>query len=171
LSALGAIVGTISGALLGSWIGRRITYSLLCIGSLGSALLLYWSAIARLLMETTGLHRLGEAMATYPINAAYGPLFLFSVFVAGLTTAAFYGWLPLYLPELFRPAVRATGQGFSYNFGRGVGALFPSVIGFLAASMPLGRAIGIFAASAYALLFLAAVLLPETRGRELAAVA
>jgi len=50
-------------------------------------------------------------------------------------------------------------------------ALFPSVIGFLSASMPLGRAIGIFAASAYALLFCAAALLPETRGRELAAVA
>ena len=55
--------------------------------------------------------------------------------------------------------------------GRGVGALFPSVIGFLSATMPLGRAIGIFAASAYALLFVAAVLLPETRGRELAAIA
>ena len=52
-----------------------------------------------------------------------------------------------------------------------MGALFPSVIGFLASSMPLGRAIGIFAASAYAVLFVAALLLPETRGRELAAVA
>ena len=76
-----------------------------------------------------------------------------------------------FFTELFPTRVRGSGQGFSYNFGRGVGALFPSIIGVLAATMPLGRAIGIFAASAYALLFLAAVLLPETRGRELAAVA
>ena len=34
--------------------------------------------------------------------------------------------------------------------------------------MPLGRAIGIFAASAYAVLLVAAILLPETRGKELA---
>jgi hypothetical protein len=35
--------------------------------------------------------------------------------------------------------------------------------------MPLGQAIGIFAAAAYAVLFLAALLLPETRGREVVA--
>ena len=32
--------------------------------------------------------------------------------------ASFYGWLPLYLPELFPTRVRATGQGFGFNFGR-----------------------------------------------------
>jgi len=37
------------------------------------------------------------------------------------------------------------------------------VIGFLSATMPLGRAIGIFAASAYALLFVAAVLFRDAR--------
>ena len=36
----------------------------------------------------------------------------------GVFTAAFYGWLPLYLPELFPTRVRATGQGLSFNFGR-----------------------------------------------------
>jgi hypothetical protein len=35
--------------------------------------------------------------------------------------------------------------------------------------MPLGQAIGIFAAAAYALLILAALLLPETRGRQVVA--
>ena len=41
-------------------------------------------------------------------------------------TASFYGWLPLYLPELFPTRIRATGQGFAFNFGRvlaAVGAL------------------------------------------------
>ncbi len=46
--------------------------------------------------------------------------------MAGAFTAAFYGWLPLYLPELFPTRARATGQGVSYNAGRilaAVGAL------------------------------------------------
>jgi hypothetical protein len=29
-----------------------------------------------------------------------------------------FGWLPLYLPELFPTRVRATGSGVTYNFGR-----------------------------------------------------
>ena len=51
-------------------------------------------------------------------NTAYGSGLLFWAFVAGTCTASFYGWLPLYLPELFRTNVRATGQGFGFNFGR-----------------------------------------------------
>ena len=38
----------------------------------------------------------------------------------------FFGWLPLYLPELFPTRVRATGQGVAFNAGRiraAVGAL------------------------------------------------
>jgi hypothetical protein len=93
-SGIGAIVGTIGAALVGNWIGRRITYFLLCLTSLGSALLFF----------------LG--------NAGYGPMFLGTVFLAGGLTASSYGWLPLYLPELFPTRVRATGQGFAFNFGR-----------------------------------------------------
>ena len=33
------------------------------------------------------------------------------------------GWLPLYLPELFPTRVRATGQGFGFNFGRILAAI------------------------------------------------
>jgi SHS family sialic acid transporter-like MFS transporter len=39
-----------------------------------------------------------------------------------MISASFYGWLPLYLPELFPTAVRATGQGFGFNFGRIIAA-------------------------------------------------
>ena len=38
--------------------------------------------------------------------------------MAGLVSASFYGWLPLYLPELFPTRVRATGQGVAFNFAR-----------------------------------------------------
>jgi MFS family permease len=92
-------------------------------------------------------------------------------FPLGFFASGIFSGMGAFFTELFPTRIRGSGQGFSYNFGRGVGALFPSVIGFLSTSMPLGRAIGIFAASAYAVLFFAALLLPETRGRELAAVA
>ena len=44
-------------------------------------------------------------------------------FLTGAITASFYGWLPLYLPELFPTAIRATGQGFGFNFGRIIAAV------------------------------------------------
>jgi len=92
--SVGAIVGTMGAALAAGHFGRRITYAVLCVGSIGASLLLY------------------------QCNTSYGGFFLFSTFVAGALTASFYGFFPLYLPELFPTAVRATGQGFAYNFGR-----------------------------------------------------
>jgi MFS family permease len=98
-AALGAIVGAVGGAVIGHRLGRRLTYCGLCLSALAASLFLY------------------------QFNSAFGPLFLVSMFAVGLTTASFYGWLPLYLPELFRTSVRATGQGFSYNFGRILAAM------------------------------------------------
>ena len=63
--------------------------------------------------------------------------------------------------------MRATGQGFAYNFGRGIGALFPSLVGFLSQTHGLAWAIGAFATGAYVMVILTALLLPETKGREL----
>jgi MFS family permease len=101
-SGIAAIVGTILAALLGNWLGRRVSYFILCVGSLASSLIFFqW-------------------------NDSFGALFLATVFLAGGVTASFYGWLPLYLPELFPTRVRAFGQGFAFNFGRilaAVGAL------------------------------------------------
>ena len=73
------------------------------------------------------------------------------------------------LTELFPTSARGAGQGFCYNFGRGIGAFFPTLVGLLSAKVSLGTAIGIFAAISYAIVILAAIALPETRGRELAA--
>jgi len=105
--ALGACTGTILAAMMGDWFGRRTAYFLLCILALASSEFLY------------------------QFNTEYNTLFLFSVFLAGTFTASFYGWLPLYLPELFATRVRATGQGFSFNFGRilaAVGSLQTGVL-------------------------------------------
>ena len=40
------------------------------------------------------------------------------MFAQGFVATLFFGWLPLYLPELFPTHVRATGSGISYNVGR-----------------------------------------------------
>jgi MFS family permease len=111
-SALGAVLGCIGAALLCDRVGRRIAYFLLCVAALASTLFFY----------------LG--------NRTFDAQFLASVFVAGAFSASFYGWLPLYLPELFPTRLRAIGQGFSFNFGRILAA-----IGVLQAT-PLMKALG-----------------------------
>jgi hypothetical protein len=75
-------------------------------------------------------------------------------------TGAFYA-------ELFPTAVRGTGQGFCYNFGRGIGAFFPALVGLLSTKLPVGTAIGIYTAAAYGLAILALLFLPETQGRRI----
>ena len=105
--SIGAIVGTILAALTCDLLGRRVTFFLMCLLSLASAEFLYG------------------------FNTKYDAMFLASCFFAGAATASFYGWLPLYLPELFPTRMRATGQGFSYNFGRilaAVGSLQTGVL-------------------------------------------
>jgi MFS family permease len=72
-----------------------------------------------------------------------------------------------YFTELFPSRFRASGQGFSYNVGRGIGALFPALVGFLSARLNLAQAIAIFATGAYLLVILVIGLLPETKNQPL----
>ena len=60
----------------------------------------------------------GACAILFRVPMEYGPrLFLWTFIVGGLS-AGFYGWLPLYLPELFPTRLRATGSGFTFNIGR-----------------------------------------------------
>jgi predicted MFS family arabinose efflux permease len=54
-----------------------------------------------------------------------------------------------FMTELHPTAVRATGQGFCYNAGRAVGAVFPTLVGYLRARFetPLRHRIWRFAAA------------------------
>jgi uncharacterized membrane protein len=45
--------------------------------------------------------------------------------------------------------------------------VFPTLVGYLSVAMTLGKAIAVFAVSAYAVMIVAVLLLPETRGKEL----
>ena len=85
-------------------------------------------------------------------------------FPFGFFTQGIYASLGPYFTELFPTRIRATGQSFSYNFGRSIGALFVTVVALLARVMPLGEAIGAVSLCGYALAILATLLLPETRG-------
>ena len=87
-------------------------------------------------------------------------------FPLGFCMSAIFSGFGSFLSELYPTAVRGTGQGFTYNTGRAVGAVFPTTVGFLADSWGVGGAL-IFGAFGYALAVIALFGLPETRGREL----
>ncbi|MBU6399416.1 MAG: MFS transporter [Verrucomicrobia bacterium] len=143
-SGVGAILGCLIAPLLGGRIGRRPAYFLLCLSSLAASSALFW-----------GMH-------------SYNALFVLMVGVVGGVTAAFYGWLPLYLPELFPTRVRATGQGVSYNSGRIFAAL---------AALNLGPIVNFYAGNyarmcgtitlVYVLGLVFIWFAPETKGRPL----
>ena len=69
--------------------------------------------------------------------------------------------------ELYPAGTRGTGVGFCYNFGRILSSVFPAMIGYLSGSISLGKAIGVDAVFAYALVLLALLRLPETRAKAL----
>ena len=66
-------------------------------------------------------------------------------FPLGFFASGVFSGMGAFYTENFPTRVRGVGQGFTYNVGRAVGALFPTLVGFLSARMPLGEAIGLFA--------------------------
>ena len=94
---------------------------------------------------------------------------LFLGFPLGFFASGVFSGMGAFFTEMFPTRVRGVGQGFAYNSGRAVGAMFPTLVGMLSAHMPLGEAIGVFAAIGYATMAIAAFLLPETKGKVLVA--
>jgi len=103
-------------------------------------------------------------LGTRPLD----PGFLPTVFAQGFVTTLFFGWLPLYLPELFPTEVRAAGSGIAYNVGR-----FITAAGVLAAGglfVALGGSyprIGAACGMVYLLGIVAIRWAPDTTGRGL----
>lgn len=140
---LGSFVGYLASAYLSDRLGRRRCFMLFatCAG-----LLIY----------------------TYTHIPVTDQLMLFLGFPLGFFLSGIFSGMGAFLAELFPNEVRGSGQGFCYNFGRAVGALFPALVGHLSTSMPLGEVIGLLAGGGYLLVILACLPLPETQGRELA---
>jgi hypothetical protein len=96
------------------------------------------------------------------------PTFLPIVFAQGFVATLFFGWLPLYLPELFPTRVRAAGAGIAYNVGR-----FATAAGVLAAGAlftALGGSypkVGALCGLVYLLGLAAITLAPDTTQRRL----
>ena len=139
----GALVGYLTAAWMSDHFGRRKTFFLFAVCSALTAV-------------------------TYTLLPISDALMLVLGFPLGFFVSGNFSGVGAYFTELFPSRVRGSGQGFAYNFGRGIGALFPAMVGYLSATMPLGRAIGMFAGSAYVVVIIAVALLPETRGKELA---
>jgi MFS family permease len=139
---LGALIGFLIGTYLSDAIGRKWTF--------------LWSAIATLVMVLVYMF--------LPMNDV-ALLFL----GIPLNIAILMKFPPMgpFMTELYPTEVRGTGQGFCYNAGRAIGALFPTMVGFLSDSFGLGVAIAVFSTFASGLMIIMLLMLPETRGRSL----
>lgn len=140
------IAGSFTGYIVGAWLSDRI----------GRRRLFIVFAIAASLLVL--------AYTEMPMSNG---LMLVLGFPLGFCASAYFSGMGAFFTELFPTRLRGSGQGFAYNFGRGIGALFPTLVGYLSASVPLATAIAIFAVLAYGLMLIAALLLPETRGKVL----
>ncbi|MGE0374094.1 MAG: MFS transporter [Planctomycetaceae bacterium] len=90
----GAAVGSLLGGWLACQFGRRAVYFLISLCSLAISSYIFWNL------------KPGD------------PHFLWWSAAIGFVGTVYFGWLPLYLPELYPTRVRATGTGVTFNFGR-----------------------------------------------------
>jgi len=139
----GAWVGFIVGAILADAIGRKATFLLSAVGS----------ALAVVAFIMLPISNETQLLVAAPL---------------GFIIYMMFSPMGTFMTELYPTAVRGAGQGFCYNVGRAMGALFPFLVGFLSERLALGSAIVVFAIIAYGLQVAALLALPETRGRSVA---
>jgi MFS family permease len=152
LGTSGYILVIIVGSLIGYWVSAWLTDR---IGRRANFILFGICSIITVFAYTQ-----------IPVDNA---TIMFLGFPLGFFASGIFSGMGSFLTELFPTRIRGSGQGFAYNFGRGVASFNPLLVGLLSATLPLGQSIGIFALIAYGLLILAALLLPETKGRVLTA--
>ncbi|MGF6573528.1 Predicted arabinose efflux permease, MFS family [Paraburkholderia fungorum] len=142
VNIFGSFCGYIGMAYLSDGLGRRKTFALSAAGATVTVLVY------------TQLH--------LPMS-----VLLLLGFPLGLFQSGIVSGMGACFTELFPAQIRGTAGGFSYNFGRGIGALVPAAVGLTSTSMGLAKSIGVWAALAYLLVFAVAIVIPETRNKEL----
>jgi len=142
---LGAFFGFTSGAFMSDWLGRKATFTISLVGS----------AIVTLV---------------YMLAPLTNDMILPCGFLLGYINLMMFPPMGPFMTELFPSAVRGVAQGFCYNVGRGIGAVFPALVGFMAGSFGFATAIVTFSFCGFAVMGVALLLLPETRGRSLASL-
>jgi MFS family permease len=144
VTIVGAWVGYMVGAYLADYLGRR------------RSLILYAACSA-------------ITVTCYTFLPISNTTMLVLGFPLGFFVSGTFSPIGSFFTELFPSRLRGSGQGFAYNFGRGVGALFPTLVGFLAVRITLGKAIAVFGVAAYLAMIIGVLCLPETKGKELKA--
>jgi MFS family permease len=140
----GSFAGYLTAGLVHDRLGRKKTFALFAMAA-GVSLVLY-----------------------FLVPSGSNTALLIVGFPLGFFASGCFSGFGSYLSELFPTRARGTGGGFCYNVGRGIGALFPGIIGFLAAAVGLGGAVA-FGVFGYVLAIGALAFLPETHGRRFAA--
>ena len=141
---IGSYVGYVVSAYLSDLLGRKKNFILFAVGSFVIVLLYTQMPVSDGVMLWLG-------------------------FPLGFFASGIFSGMGAFLTELFPTRIRGSGQGFCYNIGKVVAALFPLLIGVLGQKVPLGLGIGVFSAVSYGVVIVAALSLPETRGKQLQA--
>jgi MFS family permease len=94
-------------------------------------------------------------------------MLLLAAAVNGFFTLGQYSWMPVWMPELFPTSVRATGVAFGFNAPRFVAFVGPLIAGTLIADFGGFGNAAVTVSFIYVVGFLAAIFLPETRGKPL----
>ncbi|KPM60136.1 MFS transporter [Pseudomonas putida] len=141
---VGSYVGYVVSAYLSDLLGRKKNFILFAVGSFVIVLLYTQMPVSDGVMLWLG-------------------------FPLGFFASGIFSGMGAFLTELFPTRIRGSGQGFCYNIGKVVAALFPLLIGMLGQNVPLGLGIGVFSAVSYGIVIVAALSLPETRGKQLKA--
>ena len=141
-------IASIIGSLLGGWaasrVGRRCSYFVISFGALVTAQYLFRSVVP------------GDGQ------------FMVLVACLGVFNGMYFGWLPLFLPELFPTHVRSTGAGISYNFGRILATITVFTTGALISHFGSDYArIGTITSFIFAVGMVVILLAPDTASRQL----
>ncbi|MFD5571717.1 MULTISPECIES: MFS transporter [Streptomyces] len=140
---VGCFLGYAGAGYLHDWIGRRKTYVLCAVSGVVCVVAYTWIP-----------------------EGANGLLLVLGV-PLGMAACGLLAGSGLFFSELFPSRVRGAGVGVAHNFGRGVAAFFPYLVGVLSAVFGLKAAMGI-GALGYVLVIVGVLALPETRGRQIA---
>lgn len=141
---VGSYIGYVVSAYLSDLLGRKKNFILFAVGSFIIVLLYTQMPVSDSVMLWLG-------------------------FPLGFFASGIFSGMGAFLTELFPTRVRGSGQGFCYNVGKIIAALFPLLIGLLGEKIPLGLGIGVFSAVSYGVVIVAALSLPESRGKQLQA--
>ncbi|MGQ0639691.1 MAG: MFS transporter [Gemmatimonadaceae bacterium] len=140
---IGAYLGYLSFGFIADRFGRRRTF------------------ISYLLTAAVLVPLYGQMARSPGVLMLLGPLL-------GFVGYGYFSMFGSFLAELFPTAVRATGQGLTYNLGRGLGALAPYTIGFVATMPNVGIGSALALTSAFFLAGSGLILLfPDTSRQAL----